>query len=312
MTNARDGASPWRRSVNKLAMRSRAAAAAAVRRLASGSTAVADQALATLKRSVDGGYHPIDGCAGAVAEAAIEVENLSVAYGTRLVLQGLSGRFAPASLTAVVGPNGGGKSSLMKALAGILPPRTGTIACTARAGPQAGHRLAYLPQSSELDRSYPIAVGELVALGAWRAYGSFRPVPQNLGPTIDEAIAAVGLEGLGGRPIGELSVGQFQRALFARLLLQDAAVILLDEPFAAVDESTIADLLCLVGKWHAEGRTVVAVLHDLVQVRRQFPSTLVLARECIAWGDTATTLTDEALTRARETMKAVAAPAIAA
>lgn len=309
MNNPPDGA-PGRPSVNDLTLRSRAAAAAAVRRLASGWTALANHTLCVLNRVVDGGYHPdpVDGRTPTATATTIEIENLSVAYGTRLAVRGVSGRFAPGSLTAVVGPNGGGKSSLMKALAGILSPRTGTIACAARLG----HRLAYLPQSSELDRSYPITVAELVALGAWRAYGSFRPLPQRLRPSAEQAIAAVGLEGLGGRPIGELSVGQFQRALFARLLLQDAAVILLDEPFAAVDESTIADLLCLVHTWHAEGRTVVAVLHDLDQVRREFPTTLVLAQECIAWSDTATALTDETLARARDAVKRAAASAIAA
>jgi len=307
MTNDPDGA-PWRRTINGVAMRSRLAVATAARRVVAGSTALTVLTRDTLNRCFDSGYHPVDVRATAGADADIVVENLSVGYGRRLALQGVSGRFAPASLTAVVGPNGGGKSSLLKALAGILPARTGTIACTAHVG----HRLAYLPQISELDRSYPVTVQELVALGGWRAFGSFRSLPQNLRPAIDKALAAVRLDGLGSRPIDDLSVGQFQRTLFARLLLQDAAVLLLDEPFAAVDEATIAELLGLVHTWHAEGRTVVAVLHDLDQVRRHFPATLVLARECIAWGDTATTLTDEALARAHETMKRAAAPANAA
>jgi zinc/manganese transport system ATP-binding protein len=307
MTNAPDD-TPWRRSITGLATGSRAVAAVAVRGLASASMRLANRTLARLHGLVDGGYHPDRGCSAPSGGAAIDIKDLSVAYGTRLALDGISGRFAPASLTAVVGPNGGGKSSLMKALAGILPRRTGTIACTARVG----HQLAYLPQSSELDRSYPITVAELVALGGWRRYGAFRPLPHDLGPTTEAAIAAVGLEGLGGRPIAALSVGQFQRALFARLLLQDATVILLDEPFAAVDESTVADLLRLVHRWHAEQRTIVAVLHDLDQVRRHFPATLVLARTCIAWGETAAILTDATLARARDAIRGSAAPAIAA
>ena len=104
------------------------------------------------------------------------------------------------------------------------------------------------------------------------------------------AAAVVGLTGRSGRRIGELSVGELQRALFARLILQDAAVILLDEPFAAVDAPTTSVLLDLVVQWHREGRTVVAVLHDLDLVRAHFPATLVLARRCIAWGATAAAL----------------------
>lgn len=90
-----------------------------------------------------------------------------------------------------------------------------------------------------------------------------------------------------------------QRALFARVLLQDAPIVLLDEPFAAIDESTVRDLLHLVGHWHQEGRTVIAVLHDLELVRRHFPETLLLAREPIAWGATYSTLSAENLQRAR-------------
>jgi len=212
---------------------------------------------------------------------------------------GLTGVFAPASLTAIVGPNGAGKTSLLKALAGILAPRAGKIVCAARAG----KRLGYLPQQSELERDYPITVVELVALGRWREFGAFRPPSDRLAGAIDEAIAAVGLADLADRPIGQLSAGQFQRVLFARLMLQDATVILLDEPFAAIDESTTEDLLGLIKRWHAEQRTVVAVLHDLDQVRAHFPDTLLLARSCIAWGDTATTLTDDNRARTRAALR---------
>ena len=100
------------------------------------------------------------------------------------------------------------------------------------------------------------------------------------------AAETVGLAGQGNRPVGEMSVGELQRALFARVIMQDAAVILLDEPFAAVDASTSSVLLDQVMRWHEEGRTVIAVLHDLALVRARFPSTLVLARRCLAWGET--------------------------
>jgi zinc/manganese transport system ATP-binding protein len=96
-----------------------------------------------------------------------------------------------------------------------------------------------------------------------------------------------------------LSVGQFRRVLFARLLLQDAAVIVLDEPFAAIDAKTTDDLLALLDRWHAHGRTIVAVLHDFDQVRAHFPETLLIARDLIAWGDTASVMSAENLARAR-------------
>jgi zinc/manganese transport system ATP-binding protein len=114
-----------------------------------------------------------------------------------------------------------------------------------------------------------------------------------------EALAAVGLEGFERRHIGTLSAGQFQRVLFARLMLQDAKVILLDEPFTAIDAKTTRDLLDIVLRWNDDGRTVIAVLHDFEQVRAHFPSTLLLARRQIAWGPTAETLTSANLMDAK-------------
>ena len=104
----------------------------------------------------------------------------------------------------------------------------------------------------------------------------------------------MGLAARLGRPVAELSVGELQRALFARLILQDAAVILLDEPFATIDAQTMSLLLDQVTRWHREGRTVIAVLHDLDLVRARFPSTLVLARRCVAWGPTEAALAAKA------------------
>jgi zinc/manganese transport system ATP-binding protein len=199
----------------------------------------------------------------------------------------------------VVGPNGAGKSSLLKAIAGTLPLQSGTIRCAARLS----RDFAYLPQLVELDRTFPIDVRELVALGAWRSFGAYRRPHDGVFDHVVAAAATTGLEGFLDRPIERLSTGEFQRALFARLLLQDAAVILLDEPFAAVDERASEDLLRLMRRWHQEGRTVIAVLHDLDQVREHFPTTLLLARSCVEWGDTASVLAAENLTRARKILK---------
>jgi zinc/manganese transport system ATP-binding protein len=121
---------------------------------------------------------------------------------------------------------------------------------------------------------------------------------------IDQAVTAVGLTGFERRPIATLSGGQMQRALFARLLLQDAAVILLDEPFTAIDAKTTADLLDVVRRWHAEERTVVAVLHDLEVVKRIFPETLLIARTPVAWGETGEVLDPSNLLKARRMVEA--------
>jgi zinc/manganese transport system ATP-binding protein len=258
-----------------------------------------DKTQATFNRYLDSGYDPAASDSHTRrGEQAIKVRNLSVCYGERYAVEGLTGEFQPGSLTAVVGPNGAGKSSLLKALAGIVRPAAGEVLCPA----MARHRLAYLPQQDELDRGFPITVAELVALGGWRNFGSVREPPPGIAESVFEALAAVGLVSVTDRQIAELSVGQFQRALFARLLLQDADVILLDEPFASLDESTTEDLLRCLRRWHAEGRTVIAVLHDLDCVRRHFPSTLLLARLPIAWDETYLSLSADNLARAQKAL----------
>ena len=141
---------------------------------------------------------------------------------------------------------------------------------------------------------------DLVSLGHWPRRGAFGAIDAPLREKAREALASVGLSGFEQRRIGELSVGQFQRVLFARVLLQDAQLILLDEPFNAIDARTSADLLAVVRRWHGEARTVVAVLHDMELVRENFPQTLLLAREAVAWGPTAQVLHAENLFRARQ------------
>jgi zinc/manganese transport system ATP-binding protein len=223
---------------------------------------------------------------------AIQLENLTVCHERRPAVHHLSGQFAPGSLTAVVGPNGAGKTTLLRALAGLHKPQEGRI--------RAADRVALLPQASTLDRSFPIGCLDAVMLGLWRQSGAFGAVSSAGRAQAEAALEAVGLRGFQRRPVGSLSAGQFQRVLFARLLVQDAPVILLDEPFNALDARTAAEMLALVKTWHGEGRTVVAVLHDLDLVQRDFPQTLLLARDPIAWGPTAEVLTAANRLRARQ------------
>jgi zinc/manganese transport system ATP-binding protein len=235
------------------------------------------------------------------SEAAVRVHDLTVSYRGHPAVHHLSGGFAAGRLTAVVGPNGAGKSSLLAALA---EPRGAARAVQGRIERDPTVRLAYLPQAAALDRSFPVQVREFVAMGLWSALGSFRSLALAGRLQVDEALAAVGLTGFDKRWLGELSAGQVQRVLFARLLLQDAGLILLDEPFNAIDARTTADLLALLARWRAESRTVIAVLHDLDQVRAHFEEVLLLAREGVAWGPTAQVLRAEHLFRARQMAQA--------
>jgi zinc/manganese transport system ATP-binding protein len=226
--------------------------------------------------------------------AAVRFQDLTLGYDRHPAVHHLNGTVEDGALLALVGPNGAGKSTLLKGIVGLLPPLAGAIE---RSRP--AREVAYLPQIAEIDRSFPISVYDLVAMGLWRRAGLSGRIGGNERATIQKAIATVGLEGFEDRAIGTLSGGQMQRALFARLLLQDARLILLDEPFTSLDAGTVADLLELIRRWHAEERTIIAVLHDYEMVRARFPEALLLARAPVAWGLTSEVLKPENLLQAR-------------
>jgi zinc/manganese transport system ATP-binding protein len=232
--------------------------------------------------------------------AALRFQNLTLGYDRHPAVHHLDGAVESGALMAVVGPNGAGKSTLFKGIVGVIKPLAGRIE---RDG-LAARDIAYLPQAAEIDRTFPISVYDMVAMGLWHHTGLFGGIDRQARSRIDEALAAVGLTGFEARAIGTLSGGQLQRMLFARLLLQDARVIVLDEPFNAVDAKTSADLFDLVRRWHGEKRTVLTALHDIDFVRANFPETLLLAREPVAWGSTSTVLTSENLLMARRMCEA--------
>jgi zinc/manganese transport system ATP-binding protein len=225
----------------------------------------------------------------------LRFRDLTLGYDGHPAVHHLSGDIPQGDLLAVCGPNGSGKSTLLKGVAGVLSPLGGRI----ERGGAAGRAIAFLPQAAEIDRAFPIDVHDFVLAGLWRETGPFRALTRAHRHRIDDALATVGLTGFERRMIDTLSGGQMQRMLFARLLLQDAPLILLDEPFTAVDDRTAGDLLTVIARWRAEGRTVLAVLHDFETVRRHFPRTLLLARETIAWGPTREALSADNLARAR-------------
>ncbi len=221
------------------------------------------------------------------APPPIRLEHVTLRRGGHDVLRDLTGDFAPGSLTAVAGPNGAGKSTLLHALCGALPVTSGHIV----RGGLDPRSIALLPQEGRLDRSFPISCRDVVALGWSARLGLFRRIGTAQYAVADHALAAVGMGGLGARPIGALSAGQFQRVLFARTIVRDAPVILLDEPFSAIDTATEADLMAIVRLWHREGRTIVAVLHDFELIRAEFPDTLLLGSGHPGWGPTESVLT---------------------
>ena len=231
---------------------------------------------------------------------AITFRDLTLGYDRHPAVHHITGEVKRGELLAVVGPNGAGKSTLLKGIIGELKPLSGGLELDGLKKSD----IAYLPQQIEIDRSFPISVFDCVAMGLWREIGAWRGLDADRKAEVARALATVGLVDLADRPVGALSGGQFQRVLFARLLLQDAALILLDEPFRAVDTKTVADLIALILRWQSEGRTVLAALHDIEQVRAHFPATLLLAREVVAWGETRKVLTPANLAKSRQLIEA--------
>ena len=213
---------------------------------------------------------------------AITLHNVSVHYGDRHALQNVSGIFHQGSLTAVAGPNGSGKSTLLKAIAGVIAPASGTISFADGQKPA----IAYLPQASHLQRDFPITVEEVVVTGFYPKIGEVRNIGRDHHDAAKKALRGVGLSGYDERPVSELSGGEFQRTLFARVIVQDAPIVLLDEPFTAIDAETTARLIRLLLDWHKEGRTVICVLHDLLLIKKYFPESMVLQGKCLGSGHT--------------------------
>ncbi len=230
----------------------------------------------------------------------IVVDNLTISYRARPAVHHVDMTFEQGCMCAIFGPNGAGKSTLLKAIMGLLRPNTGSV----KWQNLAQRDIAYLPQQADVDRSQPMSVFELTAMGLWYEMGFFGRVTQAQHERIQAALTRVDMWDYAERGIGELSNGQFQRVLFARMLVQNAQFLLLDEPFNAMDARTTYALLDVLRQENQAGKAVVAVLHDYEQVRAYFPNTVLIAREKIASGKTEDVLCDELLKKANALARA--------
>ena len=203
---------------------------------------------------------------------SIQLCNLSVHYGKFTAVKDVSLTIAGGALTAITGPNGSGKSTLIKAIAGISPHSAGHLHF--QPGPRP--TMAYLPQATQMQRDFPISVEDVVLTGFYPRLGEWGRIGRDHRAAARHALNRVGLGGFGPTPINQLSGGQFQRTLLARVMIQNAPMILLDEPFTALDADTTARMVELLQEWHAQGRTVVCVLHDPLLIDRYFPTTISL------------------------------------
>ncbi|MFB9087619.1 ABC transporter ATP-binding protein [Erwinia tracheiphila] len=208
----------------------------------------------------------------------IHLNNLTAGYRGKAATPVLEGRFLHGSMTALIGANGSGKSTLLKTVAGLLRPVSGSVTHNYSPGD-----VFFLPQQSEIERGFPVSVFDLVAMGCWRQCGWFGAMNRSVRQSVMGALEKVNMQDFALMPPGELSGGQLQRVLFARLLVQNASLLLLDEPFTGIDSETTAMLLTLLEERHQAGCTLIVVLHDLVAVEKHFSQTLKLLPNRAEW-----------------------------
>lgn len=210
----------------------------------------------------------------------IELDHLVAGYEGLAIAPSLSGTIATGSMTAIVGLNGCGKSTLLKTLAGFIPPVSGRLHW--RDGRPV---IGWLAQWHALESQFPLTVQDVVSQGPGRRYRRCAGSGE-VRQRIVAAIARVGLLAMAKTPIEALSGGQFQRMLFARVMVQRAPLVMLDEPFTGIDEATCRELMALILEMHQQGQTILAVLHDNQRVADYFPETMLLTPQRARWGST--------------------------
>ena len=217
---------------------------------------------------------------------AIEIKNLTVAYGENIALEDLNLNIEVGSLMALVGPNGAGKSTLIKTILKLLKQITGEIKINAKT-------LAYVPQRNSVDWDFPTTLFDVVEMGCYGRVGLFKRVSKEEKQKVLKAIEQVGMLEFKDRQISELSGGQQQRAFIARALVQEADIYLMDEPFQGVDSTTEKSIVEILKQLKAEGKTIIVVHHDLQTVPTYFESVALINKAVIVSGKVSEVFTQE-------------------
>ena len=219
-------------------------------------------------------------------------EGLVIGYGGDPVASKVDFSLSSGEILAVIGYNGSGKSTLVKSILGVTPLLGGRLRWDAG---RPTTPVGYLGQLTDFDRRFPMRVIGLAATGGWSQLGFFEGAGRRARRNAEAALERVGLADAADMPLHKLSAGQLQRALFARTIMQDAQLIILDEPFAAVDQSTEADLMPLILDWSRQGRALILVMHNLSAVLEHCSSVLLMGRGGAAFGPTHEVLIPEQL-----------------
>lgn len=228
----------------------------------------------------------------------LAVRGLHVHYGAVCALRDVSFETCCGRALALVGANGAGKSSLMKAIVGLTPSTSGDVWWRGQPIRRSTHEIAYLPQREKIDWTFPVTVRGLVDMGRFPLLGAWRPFGRRDRDAVERAMATMRIGDLADRQINALSGGQQQRAFIARALAQEAHVLLLDEPYAGLDQPSQDILTTLLKELARSGSLIIAAHHDLRSVAEIFDDVLLLNHELVAYGPPAEVLTPENLRRA--------------
>jgi manganese/zinc/iron transport system ATP- binding protein len=232
------------------------------------------------------------------AASPLAVRGMTVSYGQKPAVFSVDMTIAEGAMTAIIGPNGAGKSTLLKAALGVIKPLAGQASVYGASLKSQRNRIAYVPQRASVDWDFPTRVLDVVMMGMYRELGLLRRVQKKHLQKATDCLNRVGMVDFADRQIGQLSGGQQQRVFLARALAQGADLYLLDEPFAGVDAATEKAIISVLKSLKDEGKTVVAVHHDLATVSEYFDNVFLINTRKIAEGPVATTFTSENLSAA--------------
>ena len=230
-------------------------------------------------------------------DPALTIQGMTVSYGGAPAVFSADMQVAQGSMTAILGPNGAGKSTLLKAALGIVPRLSGQVAIFGEDLKTARDRIAYVPQRASIDWDFPTRVIDVVSMGLYRQLGLLGRLRSGHRAEAMECLTRVGMADFATRQIGQLSGGQQQRVFLARALAQEADLYLLDEPFAGVDAATEKAIIHVLKSLRDEGRTILAVHHDLSTVADYFDRVYLINKSPVAQGPTAQAFTQDNLQR---------------
>jgi manganese/zinc/iron transport system ATP- binding protein len=222
---------------------------------------------------------------------AIDIQGLTVHYGTAPVLWDIHLEIPPGHLVGIMGPNGAGKTTLIRAMLGFLHGTTGVVRVLNHRVPVVAKRLAYVPQQSVVDWDFPMTVRDLVTMGCYPRLGLWKRVGKEEKEQITDALAMFGLSSVADRQIGKISGGQKQRAFLARAIVQKAEVYFLDEPFEALDHVSEQIIVNVLQDMVNQGKTICVVHHDFASARKYFDWIVLLNTRLVAAGPIQETFT---------------------